>query len=120
MSDIDKRAKQTLSKLLTWLVPSGMTPKERNSLAKTSGISPETLRTTIKRQSMSADTLLRLLFARGVDQQTLENLPQTNFKTLPPSEAAWIDLGRDMSETERKEYAELIRFLRNKWNIKPK
>lgn len=120
MSDMDKRAKQTLSKLLTWLVPSGMTTKERNTLAKNSGISAETLRTTLKRQSMSADTLLRLLLARGVEQQALENLPQTNFKAISSGEAAWIDLGREMSEVERKEFAELIRFLRNKWNIKPK
>lgn len=120
MSDIDKRAKQTLSKILNWLIPAGMTTKERNTLAKNSGISPETLRTTLKRQSMSADTLLRLLLARGIDQNNLENLTQTNLKALPKSEADWIELGRILSDVERKEYTELVRFLRDKWTIKPK
>lgn len=118
MNANDKRVKQTLQKLLGFLIPAGMSPKEREALAKNAGISAETLRTSLKRQSMNADTLIRLLLARGVTTQTLENLPQTDLKSLPPGEAEWLELGRELSEMERKEFSGLIRYLRIKWSLR--
>ena len=39
---------------------------------------------------------------------------------IPKSEGDLLELGQDLSDVERKEYAELVRFLRDKWTIKPK
>lgn len=120
MINVDKKSKQTLSALLSLIAPKGMTAKERAVLARQAGINPETLRTMLRRQTVNADTLIRLLIARGVSPQTLENLPQTESKQMPPGEVEWLELGRELSETEKKEFAGLIRYLLIKWQLKAK
>lgn len=118
MTAPDRRVKQTLQRVLAFLIPKGMSAKEREALAKAAGISHETLRTSLKRQSMNADTLIRLLLARGVAPQAIENLPQTELKEMPMGEVDWLELGRELSEKEKKEFAGLIRYLRIKWMLK--
>ncbi|MGZ3745076.1 MAG: hypothetical protein ACXVBQ_14535 [Pseudobdellovibrionaceae bacterium] len=118
MSGSDRRIKQSLQRLLLFIVPKGMTAKERTSLANSAGISVETLRTTVKRQSLNADTLIRLLIARGVSAQTIENLPQTELVHLSQGEIEWMELGRELSEGEKKEFSGLVRFLLIKWQLK--
>ena len=87
-------------------------------MAKAAGISIETLRTTLKRQTMNADTLIRLLLARGVSAQTIENLPQTELDQLSQGEVEWLELGRELNEAEKREFASLVRFLLIKWQLK--
>lgn len=120
MTGSDRKVKQTLHRLLSFISPKGMTAKERNALAKSAGVSVETLRTTLKRQTMNADTLIRLLLARGVSSQTIENLPQTELDQISQAEVEWLELGRDLSEAEKKEFAGLIRYLLIKWQLKSK
>ncbi len=60
---------------MEFVVPKGMEPKERAEVAKKAGLSPETLRTMSGRKSVNADTLVRLLIARGVNPNLLSNLP---------------------------------------------
>lgn len=118
MSSVDRRVKQTLQKVLSYIAPKGMNAKERAELAKAAGISVETLRTTLKRQTMNADTLIRLLLARGVSAQTIENLPQTETDQLSQGEVEWLELGRELTEAEKKEFAGLVRYLLIKWQLK--
>jgi len=118
MSELDKEVKIVLSKLLDFIVPSGMNAKERRQLADRAGVSEETLRKTTQRQSLNADTLLRLLLARGVSLKTLVNLPQTDFTKLPPGETDWLQFGREASDIEKREYVALLRFLNSKWKLR--
>lgn len=117
MSKIGQEAEAILKQLIELVVPAGMTPAERRHLALKSGISEETLRTTLKRKSMNADTLLRLLLARGVSAKTLVQLPQTELAKLPKGEAEWLSLGRDLSEEERVEFVGLVKYLRARWKL---
>ena len=120
MSVLDKQVKQILNKLTYFLSPKGMTAKERALLAKAAGISIETLRTSLKRKTMNADTLLRLLMARGISVDTLENLHQTETDQLPSGEVEWLEMGRELTDIEKREMVGLIRFLKVRWQLKAK
>ncbi|GIL18737.1 MAG: hypothetical protein BroJett040_24880 [Oligoflexia bacterium] len=69
---------------------------------------------------MNADTMIRLLLARGVSASTLENLPQTETSKLSRGEIEWNELGRELSEEEKREFASLIRYLLIRWKLKDK
>jgi hypothetical protein len=95
-----------------------MNAKERRALAEKAGISAETLRTNVRRKSFNADTLMRLLLARGVSAETLSHLPQTDFSKLSKSEVIWLELGRKLNDAEKVQFAELVEYLRVRWDLK--
>ncbi|WP_347359654.1 hypothetical protein [Bdellovibrio sp.] len=64
--------------------------------------------------------MIRLLLARGVSASTLENLPQTETSKLSRGEIEWNELGRELSEEEKREFASLIRYLLIRWKLKDK
>lgn len=115
MDKLERDTKLALRRLLNMLVPKGMKGKERAALAQTAGISPETLRHVLTRQSLSADTLLRLLLVRGVSMKALANLPQTNFEKLSEGEAEWLEYGRELGDAEKIEFVALIKYIRARW-----
>ena len=117
MASIDKQINQVMQKVLAMVAPKGMTSSERRELAKAAGISHESLRTTLKRKTMNADTLIRLLLARGVSASSIENLPQSEASKLSRGELDWIELGRELSEDEKREFSSLIRYLVGLWKL---
>jgi hypothetical protein len=92
-----------------------MRPKERTKLALEAGISGETLRHILKRQSLHADTLIRLLLARGVSVKTITNLPQTDLSKLSEAEVEWLEFGRELTAAEKVEFVALIKYVRAMW-----
>jgi len=118
MRKTDQEVKAVLQKLLDFIVPPGMTANERAQIAAKAGISVNTLRTNLRRKTINADTLIRLLLARGVQAKALTELPQLDTSKLSKGENNWLILGRQLSETERVEFAELVKFVRTRWNVK--
>lgn len=117
MAKLDEEVKLVLERLLSIVVPKGMSPRERRHLAKKAGISDETLRAGIRNRSLRSDTLLRLLLARGVSPKTLATLPQSDVTQLNRGDFVWLDYGTQLTEEEKIEYIGLIRFIRSKWNL---
>jgi hypothetical protein len=107
-----------MSQLMDFIVPASMSSRERHSLAEKAGISGETLRKNVQRKSFNADTLIRLLLARGVSAETLAQLPQSDLSKLSKGEAIWLELGRRLTDGEKFQYAELIEYFRARWNLK--
>lgn len=118
MSKVDREVKNVVQSLMSFIVPPGMTARERNDLARRAGVSANTLRTNLRRGTINADTLFRLLIARGVLPKTLANLPQEDLAKVSRGETEWLALGRQLTETERTEFAGLVRFVRSRWNLK--
>jgi len=111
------KSDEILKELFAVLVPESMSSKDRKALAREAGISYETLRTTMKRQTLNANTLVRLMLARGISSHSILELPQTELARLSKGEIEWQKIGRKLTETEKNEFASLIEFIRSKWNI---
>lgn len=118
MANIDKQIHQIMQKILAMIAPKGMSPSERKELAKSAGISPESLRTTLKRKTMNADTMIRLMLARGVPASAIENLPQSEPSKMSRGELDWAEVGRELSEEEKREFSSLVRYLVARWKVK--
>ena len=117
MKEIDKKAKNVLENMLSFIIPAKMTVKQRENLAKKSGLSPETIRTTLKRQSLSADTLIRIMLAVGITENEIINLPVSKLGELKQIDTDWISFGRQLTDNEKKEYLVLLKFLRSEWGL---
>lgn len=117
MKEIDKKAKAALLALFDLVIPEGMTAQERSAVAKQAGINPESLRVMRRRKTVNADTLIRLLLARGVSLQALESLHQTDSKQMLKGELDWQKIGRELSDAERTEFSSLVRMIRAKWRL---
>lgn len=118
MKRIDVESKTVLEELLHLLIPPGMTAAERRELATKAGLNPNSLRVGVHRRSLGADTLLRLMLARGIAARTLKQLPQTELDKLSRGEGEWLSLGRELTEKERIEFAGLVRFMRARWDLR--
>ncbi len=114
---LDKQVKFIIESLMEFAVPKGMEPKERAGVAKKAGLSPETLRTMSGRKSVNADTLVRLLIARGVNPKLLLNLPYLETPQVDGSELEWIKFGQKMKSQEKVEFVRLAKFLRVRWGL---
>lgn len=100
------------------LIPPGMSPAERRELAAKAGLNPNSLRVGVHRRSLGADTLIRLMLARGIAARALKQLPQTELDKLSQGETEWLSLGRQMNEKEKVEFAGLVRFMRGRWELR--
>ena len=118
MKKIDTETRAVLEDLLQILIPSGMSASEKKELAGKAGLNPNSLRVGIHRKSISADTLIRLMLARGIAAKSLKQLPQTELHKLSKGESDWLELGRQSSEDERVEFTGLIRFLKSRWKLR--
>jgi lambda repressor-like predicted transcriptional regulator len=117
MSALGRRAEAILENMTQFLIPAGMTTKERAALALKAGVSPETLRTALRRQTMNANTLVRLCLARGIAKESIESLRQTELSQLSKSEGSWLQLGHKLSDLERVEFCKLVETIRATWVI---
>ena len=90
--------------------------KIRRKISQEGGISEQTLRTAQQRGSMNVDTLLRILYARGVDlKKFVSNVRTEKFTPLLPKEAAWVRFGMKLKEKDREQYLDLLNFLEERW-----
>lgn len=118
MKRIDSEAKAALAELLDILVPASMTPAERKTLAAKAGLNPNSLRVGIHRRSLGADTLIRLMLARGISSRSIKQLPQTELAQLSKGEGEWLSLGRQLTDDERVEFSGLVRFMLARWELR--
>ena len=93
-----------------------LNPKIRKQISQEGGISDETLRTARQRGSMNLDTLLRILYARGVDLKKFVGSVKTKkFDPLLPNEAEWLRFGMKLGEKDRGVYLDLLKCLEERW-----
>lgn len=111
MSAMDKKVKSILMHLIETLAPEDMPKGEIAKLREATGLGESTIRTARKRERISADTLVRLLLAQGIDEQDIINLPRKKPSKICPSLTEWNKLGLSLSKTEREAYTEFV-----KWN----
>jgi len=116
MKKIDKDISMAWDGLWEFLLPKGMTPKERNDLARKAGLKPESVRLAARRRSMNAETLLRLLIAKGVAPSVFCNFPVAESK-MPKEDRLWQQLGRSLPNEKKREYATLIEWIESRWEI---
>ena len=115
MGNINNDTKLVLARWIKFLVPEAMTADEKRKTAQRAGISHETLRKSVQRRSLNSDTLIRLSLARGISVRSLLDLPQTERSAMSKGEVIWADIGVELSEEEKVEFAEIVRFLRDRF-----
>lgn len=117
-TNMDKQVKLVLDSLIAFAAPKGFSPTERAKIAKKAGLSPATLRAMSWRRTVNADSLIRLLIARGMSAQSLSNLPQTEFSPVKESEIQWFKIGQELTSEKKMAFIQLIKFLQNQWDLK--
>jgi lambda repressor-like predicted transcriptional regulator len=114
--------KKNVSKVLSaWLditIPKDSAHGELQKLAKEAGLSPGTLKSLRSRQSFSASTIVSLLLARGVSEQSLTNLTMSEKTKVSTSLNEWNKLGLILADKQRNQFLDLIQYLIKKWNVK--
>ncbi len=121
MGNVNSNTKLVLSRWMKFLVPASMSTKERRKVAARAGVSDETLRSSIRRQAINGDTLIRLFLARGISVQYLLELQQTERSAMSRGESLWAEVGLELSEVEKAEFAEIVRYLRDRfWRMAEK
>lgn len=121
MAKIDADAKEVFRDWLDFLLPEDLSPKELENLAKRAKLSTEALRKLKRRdrRGMSTDTFIRLALSRGVTANTLiSSLFKIDKKSkLDQTEIDWIKYGAGLDSEKRKEFLDLIKYLRKTWDI---
>ena len=112
MTIMDKNVKKVLNDWADKVVPEGMPTPEIKKLAKKAGLNWETLRGVRRRKAYTAETIIRVLLASGVELKSLLNLPVNPKSTLLPKEKEWIQYGRTLAEKERTEFIELLKHVK--------
>jgi hypothetical protein len=111
-------SKSIISNWISWLVPKGMKTPDIEALAKSAKISPGTIRQIRNRGSVSADTIVSLMLARGVSKDQLENLSQDGKSSFSKSLTEWNRIGNKLSEEERQKVLQVMKLLLENWKIK--
>lgn len=110
-----RRTQKVISSWIHDFIPEDMPFGEVEKLAKAAGISPGTLRQIRKRESVSADTILSILLARGVPEEVLTNLPQSGVAGFSKSLSEWNRLGNTLTDDQRESIVKLVRVLLHDW-----
>lgn len=118
MSAMDKKVREILMDLIDILAPEEMPKGEIAKLRQATGLGESTIRTARKRERMSADTLVRLLLAQGIDEQDILNLPRKKPSKICPSLTEWNKLGLSLNKTERETYSEFIKWNKSRFRVK--
>lgn len=121
MAKIDSDTEKVFNQWLDFLLPSEMTPKELEALAKKAKLSAEALRKlkNRNRRGMSTDTLIRLALCRGGSAESLISafLKTDKKSSLDQSEIEWISYGANLTPKRRKDFLDFIKYLRDTWKI---
>lgn len=117
---MNKQVKDILIQLVEILAPEDMPKGEVAKLRKATGLGESTIRTARKRERISADTLMRLLLAHGVDAKDIVNLPRKKPSKICPTMTEWNKLGSKLTEKERSAYLELVEWNRKRFTTTKK
>ena len=115
---MNKRVKDLIRQLLQQLAPDDMPKPEMKKLREAAGLGEATIRNAKRREGLTADTLLALLLAHGVDPKDILNLPRKKPSKVSPTNTKWYKLGLELSEKEKLSYMELIIWNKKRFKIK--
>ena len=115
---MDVEVDRLIADLIDQLIPPRLPRGEAQRISAITGLSVTTIRSIRNRKNLSADTLLRLLLARGVSPAVLTSLPRTSRSEASRQDTRWAKLGASLSEIEMEKTIELIRFLLKSWRLK--
>lgn len=90
---------------------------EGEELAQKANLNPNTVRQIKSRKSCSAESIIRLLLAKGVSPQLLSNIYSTE-RAQNKSLQDWNQLGSSLSKSDRDQFIKLIKYMKKEWEIK--
>lgn len=102
------KVKSLLRELLQQLAPDEMSKPEVSRLRKAAGLSEGTIRNAKRREGLTADTLLALFLAHGVDPKDILNIPYKKPSKVSPTNTKWYKLGIGLSERKKLYYMDFI------------
>lgn len=112
------KAKNVVNAWIKNFIPEDMPFGEIEKLSKAAQISSSTIRQIRSRGSVSAETILSIMIARGVSEDDLANIAQTEDAKFSKSLSEWNQLGNVLSDKQRQQLIKLAKFLLNDWKIK--
>jgi hypothetical protein len=112
------RSKKVINAWIRDFLPKEMAFGEVEKLARAAQISPGTIRQIRNRESMSAETIVSIMLARGVSEDDLINIPQRGEAKFSKSLSDWNHLGNSLSEKQREQIVKLANFLLADWKVK--
>ena len=122
---MSKKAEKILKKVLQRIIPrdsktgrSNLPHGEIKKLAKAAGIVPDTINRIHSRQSLSSITLIDLLLARGVHEDSIVNISFTEPTKINKGLVEWNDFGLQLTPEQRKELIKLCSYLLEDWKLK--
>ena len=115
---MQKIVNKILAELIEQLIPERGKKGEPRKICNATGLSQSTLRMARSRESISADTLVKLLLAHGVLPETLTNLPHSRPSKICKSLTYWNKVGLNLNEKEREKLGKFIKNLKAEWKLK--
>lgn len=112
------KARKVISSWINEYLPKEMAFGDIVALAKAAQINPGSIRQIRTRESVSAETIISVMLARGVSEEDLISLPQRGDVKYSKSLNEWNQLGSTISEKQREHVVKLIKFLLADWKIK--
>ncbi|MBX3034502.1 MAG: hypothetical protein KF865_11310 [Bdellovibrionaceae bacterium] len=112
------QAKRVLNAWIKDYLPKDMPFGDVQRLAKAAQLSPGTLRQIRNRGSVSAETILSVMLARGVSEDDLINIKPSAEVKFSKSLTEWNRLGSSISEKQREQLLKLVHFLLSDWTLK--
>ena len=115
---MQKTVNKILVELIEQLIPKRAAKGELGKICNATSLSQSTLRMARLRESISADTLVKLLLAHGVSPETLTNLPCSKPSKICKSLTYWKKVGLNLNEKEREKLGKFIKNLKTEWKLK--
>lgn len=115
---MQKKVDEILAQLIGQLIPDRIPRGELERICRATKLSQSTLRMARLRQSVSADTLVKLLLAHGVSPSALRNLPRNRPSKLSETLTQWNKIGLNLSEQEREKLGKFVKALVAEWKVK--
>jgi len=112
------QAKRVLHAWIKEYLPKDMPFGDVQRLAKAAQLSPGTLRQIRNRGSVSAETIISVMLAKGVSEEDLINIQPSGEVKFSKSLAEWNRIGNSISEQQREQVLKLINFLLSEWTLK--
>lgn len=111
-------AKRVLNAWIRDYLPKEMSFGDVQKLAKAAQLSPSTLRQIRNRGSVSAETIISIMIAKGVSEDDLINIRPTSDVKYSKSLSDWNRVGSTISEKQREQLLKLVHFLLTEWTLK--
>lgn len=111
-------AKRVLNAWIKDYLPKDMPFGDVQRLAKAAQLSPSTIRQIRNRGSVSAETILSILLAKGIPEEDLINLKPSGDVKFSKSLTEWHRLGSSLSEKQREQLLKFVQFLLSDWTLK--